>query len=84
MEAEIYQSLAGLNQASAEIVAQSESLRDAGVLTLHFAELCILASKQNCAEINVSVVHHLAQAELDSATRLQNERAEKQQELAQR
>lgn len=84
MKAEIYQSLAAMNQASEEIVKQIVSLRDAGVLEPDFAVICILAAQENVAEVNTSVVHYLATAELDSATRLQNERAAKQQELAQR
>ena len=59
-----------------------EILRDEGVLTPHFAEVRILAAQQNRSEINVSAVHHLAEAEMDEAARLQRERLEKERQLS--
>ncbi|HEY6252492.1 MAG TPA: hypothetical protein VI685_21260, partial [Candidatus Angelobacter sp.] len=59
-----------------------EKLRDAGHLTPHFAEIRLIMTEQNCAEINTSVVHDLAKTELEDATRLQREGMEKQRQLA--
>ena len=81
MKAEIYHALHAINQASDDIVTHIENLRDEGILTPHFAEVRILAVQQNCSEVNVSAVHHLAQAEMDEAGRLQRERLEKEREL---
>lgn len=81
MKADIYQSLAAMNQASEEIVKQVEALRDAGLLEPRFAEIRILAEQQNTADINTSVVHKLTAQELEEATRLQNEQAEKEKQL---
>jgi hypothetical protein len=82
MSAEIYRALHFINQASEDMVKQIEYLRDVGVLTPHFSEIRILSAKQNCAEIAASAVHRLTQAELDTASKLEKERAEKEQALA--
>ena len=84
MKAEIYRALYAMNQAGEDMVRYIESLRDEGVLTPHFAEVRILAARQNCAEVNVSAVHRLAQTEMDEAGRLQRERLEKERELGSR
>lgn len=84
MKADIYQSLAAMNQASEEVVKQVETLRDAGLLTPQFAEVHILAEQQNTAEINTSVVHKLTAQELEDAGRLQGERLEKERQLSER
>ena len=84
MKAEIYNALHAINQASEDIVKHIEILRDEGVLTPHFAEVRILAAQENRSEVNVSAVHHLTQAEMDEATRLQRERLEKERELSSR
>ena len=84
MKAEVYNALAVINQDSEDIVKQIEALRDEGVLTPHFADVRILAVQQNCSEVNVSAVHKLAQREAEDAGRLQNEREQRERELAQR
>lgn len=70
------------NDATAQIMKRIEKLRDAGHLTPHFAEIRLIMIEQNCSEINTSVIHDLAKAELEDATRLQKEGLEKQKELA--
>ena len=81
MKAEIYQSLTAINQATEQITEHLEKLRDAELLTPHFAEIRILAGQQNCAETNTSVVHTLTVREEEDATRLQKERIEKEERL---
>jgi len=81
MKAEIYQSLTAINQATEQITESLEKLRDAELLTPHFAEIRILAAQQNCAETNTSVVHKLTVVEEEEATQLQNKRIEKEARL---
>lgn len=82
MRVQIYEDLLAINEASAQIMERIERLRDAGYLTPHFAEIRLIMTEQNCSEINTSVLHHLAKAELEDATRLQREGLQKQKELA--
>lgn len=84
MRVGIYEDLYAINQASQEIIKRIEKLRDAGHLTAHFAEIRLIMTEQNCSEINTSVVHDLAKAELEDATRLQQEGLQKQKELAEK
>ena len=81
MKADIYNSLTVINQATEQITENLEKLRDEGLLTPHFAEIRILAAQQNCAETNVSVVHHLTVREEEDAMRFQKERIEKEARL---
>lgn len=81
MKSEIYNALAAINQATEQIAENLEKLRDAEVLTPHFAELRILAAQENCAETNVSIVHKLTVLEEQDATRIQKERIEKESRL---
>lgn len=82
MRAEVYEDLLFINEATEQMMKRIEKLRDAGHLTPEFAAIHLLVTEQNCAEINTSIVHDLAQIELEDATRLQRECFEKQKELA--
>ena len=82
MRVGIYEDLYAINQASQEIMKRIEKLRDAGVLTPHFAEIRLILTEQNCLEINVSVAHHLVTVELEDAGRLQRDGLQKQKELS--
>jgi hypothetical protein len=81
MKPEIYNSLAAINQATEQIAENIKTLKDARVLTPHYAELRILAARQNCAEINGSAVNHLVKPEMDKAARLEKERVAKETKL---
>ena len=82
MKSGIYSALHLINQATEQIVEQTEHLRDEGLLTPHFAELRILAAQQNAAETNLSVTLGLAQKERDDAGSLEKERLAKEKKLA--
>ena len=82
MKPEIYNALAVINQATEQIAENLKTLKDAGVLTPHYAELRILAARQNCAEVNGSAVNHLVKPEMDAAARLEKERVTKETKLA--
>ena len=82
MKSEIYNALAAINQATEQIAGNIRKLRAEGVLTPHYAELRILAARQNCAEVSGSAVNHLAKPEMDNAARLEKERIAKETKLA--
>lgn len=77
MKADIYNSLAVINQATEQIVQNAEKLRDEGVLVPDFTEIRILEARQNCSDINISATHYLATRELEDAGELGKELREK-------
>lgn len=81
MKTEIYGALAIMNQATEQITESIEKLRDAGLLTPHFAEIRILAAQENCLETSVSAIHKLTAVEEEDAHRVQQERTEKEARL---
>lgn len=81
MEVEVYNALAAINQATEQITENLKKLEDAGFLTRHFAEIRILAARENCTETNVSVVHNLTTRELENATSIQRQRMEKETQM---
>lgn len=82
MKIEIYEDLLFINEATDQFTARLERLRKAKVLTPHYAELRILAARQNCAELSGSIVNKLVKPEMDAAYKLGREFAAKTAKLA--
>lgn len=82
MRVGIYEDLLAMNEAAEQFTKRVEKLRDAEMLTPHYAELRILAAQHNCAEVNASVANNLVKPEMDDAHRIQKELIEKETKLA--
>ena len=82
MRVGIYEDLLAINEATEQFTKRLERLRNAKVLTPHYAELRVLAARQNCAEVTGSIVNKLAKPEMDAAYRLEQEFAAKTTRLA--